>query len=87
MVHGMSESSTPPSPPVVLEEALNVGVAFVIHEVPNTRGEVVCWAWCRLDPTGLAGYAEVTCTKQDGFTKVDTPDILRLGAVVTKLWC
>lgn len=63
-------------------------MAFVVHEVVNDRGDGSnVWAWCKLQPTGEAGYSEVSYTLDDGVTKVDRPVRGKLGPVVVKVWC
>lgn len=86
MVLDMSNEQ-PQTIPVELDEALNTDIAMVIHEAVNNRGETVGWAWCKVSPVGEPGYEKVTCTRTDGYTTIDTPSDLRLGAVVVKLWC
>lgn len=63
-------------------------VAFVVHEIVTSHGDALgSWAWCKLRPDGEAGYAEVSCTYDDGVTKTDWPSGAKLGPVVVKVWC
>ena len=61
---------------------------WVVHEVVSPRdAEPLIWAWCRTR-ADQPGYDEITFTKPDGTTAVDPGKReVKLGAVITKLWC
>lgn len=85
-----------PNPPALEVEPVDapdgvvdriVPFGFVIHQVTSVTGGRLVWAWCKA-VEGKAGYDEITFTLADGTTPADPgPDPLRLGPVITRIWC
>lgn len=78
--------STDPDRHHLLESPPSIG--WVVHEVVSVKpGTGPVWAWCKVEVSG-PGYAEIVFTAADGHTPADPGTAtLRLGPVITKVWC
>lgn len=62
-------------------------IGWVVHLVEPTRqGGPQLMAWCKVS-VDAPGYSEVTFFLLDGVTPADHTGDLRLGEVITKVWC
>lgn len=61
---------------------------FVVHEVASTPANIRVWAWCKV-VEGVPGYQDISFTLSDGMTPTDAllHGPLKLGAVITRVWC